>query len=156
MISKILVPMDGSRKCQKALEYAGELAGCTGAEVLILRVVTISMLNIAWAAPSSGGPVIKRDFLKEAERKDRKLMARIRRYLRGKEKALTARGVNASTRLMVGDPADSIKECCKKEKVNLIIMTSHGKGWFKRAIMGSVTDEILRTSKVPVLVIRSK
>jgi nucleotide-binding universal stress UspA family protein len=33
---------------------------------------------------------------------------------------------------------------------------SHGRGWFKRAIMGSVADEILRGSSVPVLIIRPK
>lgn len=156
MISKILVPMDGSRQCQKALTYAAELAECTGAEVLILRVVTISMLNIAWTTPSSGGPIIKRDFMKTAESKDRKMMARIKRYLLKKEQELSSKGVNVSTCLMTGDPAASIKKCCKKEKVDLVVMTTHGKGWFKRAIMGSVTDEVLRKSKVPVLVIRPK
>jgi nucleotide-binding universal stress UspA family protein len=35
------------------------------------------------------------------------------------------------------------------------VMMSHGRGWFKRAIMGSVADEILQHSSVPVLIIRA-
>jgi nucleotide-binding universal stress UspA family protein len=55
---------------------------------------------------------------------------------------------------MVGDPADSIMLYCKNEKIDLVVMNANNKGWLKRTIMGSVTDEVLRKSSVPVLVIR--
>ncbi|MBN2240240.1 MAG: universal stress protein [Dehalococcoidales bacterium] len=154
MIERILVPMDGSRQASKALDWAIDVAQKYNAHIMILRVVTLSMLKIGWSTPGTGGPVIKQDFLKEADRRDRKTMNRIRKYLREKAESVSARGIESSWCVMVGDPADSIKACCKKEKIDLVVMNTHGKGWLKRAIMGSVTDEILRTSKVPVLVIR--
>ncbi len=154
MIERILVPMDGSRKSAKALEYAIEAAKCFGANILVLRVVTLSMLEMAWNSPSSGGPIIKRDFLKEADKRDRKTMTRIRKYLRGKLKVIGDSGVEGSLRVMVGDPADSIKQCCKEDDIDLVIMNANNRGWLKRTIMGSVTDEVLRTSTVPVLVLR--
>ena len=156
MIEKILVPMDGSRKSLKALSYAIDMAKCFNGKIIILRVVTLSMLEMAWNSPSSGGPVIKQDFLKQADRKDRKTMTRVRKYLRDKLKTVSDNGLEGSFRLMVGDPADSIKQCCQEEKIDLIVMNANNRGWLKRAIMGSVTDEILRTSSVPVLVLRPK
>ena len=156
MVEKILVPMDGSRKSLKALHYAIDTAKCFNASILILRVVTLSMLEMAWNSPSSGGPVIKQDFLKEADRRDKRTMIRVRKYLRDKLKMVCDNEVEGSFRVMVGDPADSIKQCCKEEKIDLIVMNANNRGWLKRAIMGSVTDEILRTSSVPVLVLRSK
>lgn len=154
MIERILVPMDGSRQSEKALKYAVEAARRFNARIFVLRVVTLSMLKIAWNTPTSGGPVIKRNFLKEADQRDKKTMTRIRRYLQRKVKTVSLKGVECSYCILVGDPADSIKACCKKEKIDLVIMNTNGKGWLKRAIMGSVTDEVLRTSRVPVLVIR--
>ena len=155
MIERILVPMDGSRKSVKALEYATELARCFNANILILRVVTLSMLEIAWGTPSSGGPVIKQDFLKHADRHDRKTMSRVRQYLRGKVKTVSGQGIESSFSVMIGDPADSIKQCCKDEKIDLVVMNANNRGWLKRTIMGSVTDEVLRSSTVPVLVLRA-
>jgi nucleotide-binding universal stress UspA family protein len=156
VIEKILVPMDGSRQSSKALAYAIDAARCFNGSIVILRVVTLSMLEMAWNSPSSGGPIIKQDFLKEAGRRDKKTMTHIRKYLRDKLKTVNDQGVEGSFRLMVGDPADSIKQCCQEEKIDLIVMNANNRGWLKRAIMGSVTDEILRTSSVPVLVLRSK
>jgi nucleotide-binding universal stress UspA family protein len=156
VIERILVPLDGSRKSLKALSYAIDTAKCFNGKIIILRVVTLSMLEMAWNSPSSGGPVIKQDFLKEADRRDRKTMTRVRKYLRDKLKTVSDNGLEGSFRLMVGDPADSIKQCCQEEKIDLIIMNANNRGWLKRAIMGSVTDEILRTSSVPVLVLRPK
>lgn len=155
MVEKILVPMDGSRRSIKALEYAMDAAECFKADIVILRVVTLSMLEMGWNSPSSGGPIIKRNFLKEADRRDRKTMNRVRKYLRDKVKTVKNRGIEGSFRVMVGDPADSIKKCCKEDNIDLVVMNANNRGWLKRAIMGSVTDEVLRTSDVPVLVLRA-
>ena len=156
MIEKILVPMDGSRQSSKALAYAIDAAKCFNGNIVILRVVTLSMLEMAWNSPSSGGPIIKQDFIKQADRRDKKTMTRIRKYLRDKLKTVNDNNVEGSFRMMVGDPADSIKQCCKEEKIDLIVMNANNKSWLKRVIMGSVTDEVLRTSTVPVLVLRPK
>jgi nucleotide-binding universal stress UspA family protein len=56
----------------------------------------------------------------------------------------------------MGTPAKAIMELAVAQQASLIVMMSHGRGWFKRAIMGSVADEILRGSLVPVLIIKTK
>jgi nucleotide-binding universal stress UspA family protein len=47
-------------------------------------------------------------------------------------------------------------ELAQAQQASLIVMMSHGRGAFRRAIMGSVADEILRRSSLPVLIVRPK
>ncbi|HEY92485.1 MAG TPA: universal stress protein [Dehalococcoidia bacterium] len=56
--------------------------------------------------------------------------------------------------VVIGDPAQSIMEFDKKERMDLIVMSTHGKSGLKRAIMGRVADAVIRDSGKPVLVIR--
>jgi nucleotide-binding universal stress UspA family protein len=156
VIERILVPMDGSRQSSKALEYAIDVALRFNAMIVILRVVTVSMLSIASSTPSSGGPLIKHDFITEAERRDRRMMSNIRKYLQSKLKTVMEHGVEGTYRIMTGDAGDSIITCCKKEDIDLVVMSAHNKGWLKRALVGSVTDYVLRSSEIPVLVLRKK
>ncbi len=146
--------MDGSRQSAKALMWAIDVAAKYGAAILILRVVTFSMLEIAWKTPNTGGPLIKKNYLNEAEQRDKKTMAGIRKYLNANVRKATSKGVEASFSVMVGDPSESIKAYSRKEKVDLIVMNTRGKGWLRRAILGSVTDDIIRNSEIPVLIIR--
>jgi hypothetical protein len=44
----------------------------------------------------------------------------------------------------MGDPAKSILDLCRKDRVDLVIMTTRGRGGFRRAMMGSVADEVIR------------
>jgi nucleotide-binding universal stress UspA family protein len=156
MFERILVPMDGSRLCLTALSYAAEIAKRFNAEVVLLRVVTESIMDIASTAPVSGGPAIKQDFLKEARQRDRRKMTLIRQYLRKKLRSLTAQGISGSFRVMTGSPASSIIECCGELSIDLVVIAGHGKGFLKRAIMGSVIDELISNSRVPLLVIRKQ
>ena len=94
--------------------------------------------------------------ISEAERRDRRTMSRIRQYLRGKVKTVTDCGVEGTYCVMTGDAGDSIIECCKKEDIDLVVMSAHNKGWLRRAMTGSVTDHVIRSSEIPVLVLRKK
>jgi len=91
----------------------------------------------------------------EARVKDVDNAANAKRYLMNWAQALKTQGVKASYQVTLGSPAKSIMELAIAQQASLIVMMSHGRGWFKRAIMGSVADEILRGSAVPVLIIRA-
>jgi nucleotide-binding universal stress UspA family protein len=90
----------------------------------------------------------------QAQIKDVENVAHAKRYLMNRANLLKAQGIKVSYRVLEGVPARSIMDFAKGEKTSLIVMMSHGRGWFKRAILGSVTDAIIRGSSVPVLVIR--
>jgi nucleotide-binding universal stress UspA family protein len=153
VFKRILVPLDGSRFSISALPYTIDIAKRFRAHIVLLQVVQ-EILPIAMAAPSGGGPAIKEMFLKESRQQDKKTLTRSRRYLSRKIRELAAQGIKGSYCIMVGEPATSINECCQKEDIDLVVMTTHGRGGFKRTILGSVTDEIIRGSTVPILVIK--
>jgi nucleotide-binding universal stress UspA family protein len=85
---------------------------------------------------------------------DRKNMVTARRYLDKKAEELTELGTSNTSFVLFGDPAESILEFLKKEHIDLVVMTTHGKSRLKRAILGSVTDSVIRESGKPVLVVR--
>jgi universal stress protein A len=57
-------------------------------------------------------------------------------------------------KLLVGDPASAIIEEANREKVDLIVMGTHGRTGLKRLVMGSVAEAIVRRAKCPVLTVK--
>jgi nucleotide-binding universal stress UspA family protein len=58
--------------------------------------------------------------------------------------------------VIIGSPAPVIVNLSNEIEFDLIIMTTHGKGGIKRAVMGSITDEVVRNAGIPVLVINPR
>ena len=50
------------------------------------------------------------------------------------------------------NPVDHILDSCKEHNVEMIVMGARGLGKIKRAILGSVSDQVIRKAKVPVLI----
>ncbi len=55
-----------------------------------------------------------------------------------------------------GDPAEEIIDYADDHGLDMIVMGTHGRGGFQRAVVGSVTDEVVRTASVPVLTVRAE
>ncbi|MFC1981952.1 universal stress protein [Chloroflexota bacterium] len=157
MFKRILVPLDGSRFSARALRYAVGVAECFGSEIILLRVVSPTSLTLA-AAPPAGeeSPIVTEIAVQEARRQDARNMARAVRYLRDKVRGIAAKGVKGSHHVVMGVPAKSIIDFCRKGSVGLVVMTGRGRGGLKRAFLGSITDEVIRQSGSHVLVVRSK
>jgi nucleotide-binding universal stress UspA family protein len=68
--------------------------------------------------------------------------------------ALRGAGVNAFLEIREGPPAEEILQAAREKKSDLIAMSTHGRGGVARLIAGSVAEEVLRRSKVPVLMTR--
>jgi nucleotide-binding universal stress UspA family protein len=156
MFKRILVPLDGSRFGSRALPYAIDVAKKFKAEIIFTQVVEpVTPAPVSTGIdPGMSSPASAEMALQAAQEEEKRETTRAKRYLRGKVRAAISDGVNASYRVIVGDPAQSIMGTADKENVNLVIMTTHGKSGLKRAIMGSVADKVIRESGKPVLVIR--
>lgn len=76
--------------------------------------------------------------------------------LRNVRAAFKRAGVAYRERMAFGDPATMIGEAVKKERCDLIVMGSHGRGAMKSLFLGSVTMKVIAHSKVPVTVVRSR
>lgn len=156
MFERIIVPLDGSRLSAQALPYATALALQFNAEVKLVRVLTET--TVAYI-PQPGGvaDTVGADIISEqAHIKDVENAANAKRYLTNWVKDLRGQGITASYHVLDGAPARSIMEFAATENASLIVMMSHGRGRFRRAILGSVTDAVIRGGTVPVLVIRAK
>jgi len=156
VFERILVPLDGSRLSAQAVPYAVEVGKRFDAEVILVRVISPSGLAIVPQATSMESAVATDIIAQEARVKDVDNVANAKRYLVNWVQSIKSQGVKASYQVTVGVPAKSIMELVDSQRISLIVMMSHGRGWFKRALMGSVADAILRGSNVPVLVVRPK
>jgi nucleotide-binding universal stress UspA family protein len=64
-------------------------------------------------------------------------------------------GTPARQRVEIGDPAETVCQVAAEEKADLVVVGSHGKGWARRALLGSVSDHVIQHAPCPVLVVRA-
>ncbi|MBN2076429.1 MAG: universal stress protein [Dehalococcoidales bacterium] len=155
MFKRILVPLDGSRFASKAIRYAEEIAQKFDSEVILLQVINPSTpfpteTNMAGAVTPSSTKVAIQIAYEENQRNEK----RAKNYLTRKAREISKNNIKVAYQVMIGVVSEAIIHYAKKEKFDLVIMTTHGKGGLKRAILGSITDEVIRKSGNPVLTIR--
>lgn len=154
MFERVLVPLDGSSLALCALKYATEVAQRFEAECILMQVVKPATPVIA-AGPSGVAAYPAGSEITALE-EDKRNIASANRYLSRKARGIKSQDMPVSYVVIVGDPAQSIMTFAKKEHIDLIVMSTHGKSGLKRAIIGSVADEVIREPGIPVLAIRPK
>jgi len=164
MYKKILVPLDGSKLAECALPHLEVLAkGCDTDEVVLVSVTervqgyrvlegtgqTIAGATGGWMESSQprGQRLVPEAFGKKEKQ--------AQRYLDRIAKMLTAKGLNVSTEVLLWKPAEAIVGYASQFGCDLIVMASHGRSGPSRWAYGSVADKVLRSSCIPVLMIRA-
>jgi len=154
MFKRILVPLDGSRFSSQALSYASDIAKRYQSELVIIRVVPPATVIPGSTATEIGvDPTAARIAVQSARIQDRVNIMRARKYLQRKLRATTKQGIEASYHIKLGEPGESIVQYSDEKNVDLIVMMTSGKGGLKRAILGSVADEVTRKAGIPVLLV---
>jgi nucleotide-binding universal stress UspA family protein len=148
MISKILVPIDGSKVSQKAAKYAVELAKQTGASLTLLSVIDKRFI-VGQSVSASASPTHLKesveDYLKQSAQSSTDEIA----------KECKRKRIQYKAAIRKGHPVEEIVKEATKSKADLIIMGSHGKSALKAAVLGSVTYGVIhKDSKIPVLIVR--
>lgn len=141
-IEHILVPLDGSDLAERVLEPAATLARTTGARLTLGHVV---------ASQSALGaglvPLLPDDIVRIREQADG--------YLEDTAERLRSDGLTVDTHVSEGETAaPTIAAAAEEVKADLIALATHGYGGLKRAVLGSVADKVLRSSPLPLLVLR--
>lgn len=139
----ILVPLDGSDLAERAVPVAAELARRAGVE---LRLVHVHDPMAAEPIHVEGMPIID-DHMRSLRREHEQA------YLDRAIQRL-APGARVSVALLDGAVATAIVGHAERVGAALIVLTTHARGGFERAWLGSVTDEMVRLSHVPLLVVR--
>ncbi len=136
MFAKILVPLDGSDLARKALPHAAFLAKVAGGHLVLLRAVR------TWA--STPHEAIERELDQKPEI-EAELQAEVRR--------LAADQVSAEALVLPGEPASIIDGVAKSHDLDLIVMSTHGRGGLARWAYGSVAERVLRLASRPLLLV---
>jgi nucleotide-binding universal stress UspA family protein len=146
MLNRILVPLDGSRLAERALEPAATLARYYGAELLLVRVPEMTRIFVA---AEFGYGVLYPSQALEAAREE------AADYLRSVQAGSAVAGVRARSEVAEGDVAGAIVDLAGREGADLIVMSSHGYSGLARWLLGSVAERVLRAAPCPVWVVRA-
>jgi nucleotide-binding universal stress UspA family protein len=146
MYTKILVPIDGSATSLLGLGEAIKLAKSSGATLRIVHVVNEYVILDAAYVPSNLYEMMIEPLL-EAGRK----------MLKDAESRVREQGLEPQSALLDtvgGRVADLIVEDARQWPADLIVMGTHGRRGLRRLALGSDAEMVLRTSPVPVLLVR--
>ncbi len=150
MFERILVATDGSKHSHRAAEAAVEMARLYGSTIIALYVVDIgkeyALLGDLTAKSSE------------------EMIAGIRSSLQDQGETATRSvaemadraAIPAIKRIAEGYPAQDIIRIAEEEKAGLIVMGGIGASGLERFFLGSVADKVVRSSKIPVLVVKDK
>jgi nucleotide-binding universal stress UspA family protein len=143
LYKKILIATDGSDYTKNSIDYGIELAKNTQAKLHVLYVIdTAAFASIPMdAAWESMYELLK----KEGDEATR--------YVADEAEA---EGIAVERFTVEGHPAEEIIKYAEKNSMNLIVMGTLGKSGLDRFLLGSVAEKVVRTSKIPVLVVRGK
>jgi nucleotide-binding universal stress UspA family protein len=134
MLKVILAPTDFSEISTRGVRYACQLAKDVGAELIIFNVVMVDESNA----------IDKREMAAHKIRLDEFVTDKL---------AEAVAGLKVRQLVVGGQPFGAIVDCAETERVDLIVMSSHGRSGLSRMLIGSVTDKILRSAPCPVLVV---
>lgn len=144
MFQRILVPLDGSSRAERAVPVAARLARASGGTVILVRVVSKS--NPLW--PGRGQSTV------QAQRAVQDDVFSANQYLSGISASPDLQDVHTELVALVGSTIPAILDVADISGADLIMLCSHGYTGLTRRIMGSVAQKLAREATVPVLVLR--
>lgn len=137
-IKNILVPIDGSKNSFKALTKAIYLANKCRASITAIYV-----LRVAYDNPSL-------IYVPETQNE----LKKVEKFLNTAKSQVTKNSVGFKKKILFGHEAKKIIEFAQKQRFDLIVMGARGRGVIKQMILGSISNSVVHSSKVPVLIIR--
>ncbi len=138
-LSKVLVPVDGSRESEYILRYVTHMATELDLEVTLLHV---------WALTIEPHNIFKQ-LDKEGKRREN--------YIKRLEARLKQKGVNVNSvfkKTLTGEEAEEIIKLAEEGGFSLVAMTTHGRSGVGRWIFGSNAEKVLAEGSTPLLLVR--
>jgi nucleotide-binding universal stress UspA family protein len=152
--TKILLATDGSKDAELAARTATELTDKTGSELHVVHVFGITPWYPVYPDITDfyetelEDPVLEEDLQRISEKRARKLLdAEV-------EKIRSVGGAPVQARLAEGEAPQEIIGLAEEIGAGLIVVGSRGRGRIRRALMGSVSDSVVRHAHCPVMVVR--
>ena len=141
-MNKILVPTDFSEQAENALHVASQLARTYEAEIYLLHFLELPLQQVDALSSYSELPEAM-FFMKLAQKRFTEVLDKD--FLQD---------LTVHETVEFGQSFNDIPDLCKANDIDLIVMGSHGVSGLKEIFIGSNTEKVIRTSNVPVLVIK--
>lgn len=138
----ILVPIDFSEVSERVIEQAAALATAFSSKLCLLHVAAPDPAFVGWEP----GPDIVRHERAASLRDEH-------RRIQDKADALRAAGIDAQALLVQGPTLETILDRAAKVDADVIVIGSHGHGALYRALLGSISEGVVRGSRCPVLIV---
>jgi len=154
--TKVLVATDGSKEASLATEVAVEISKKTGSDLHVIHVYGVAPLYPLYPEASDPGgteledPVLEEELENLSEQRAREVLDA------AVEKVRSAGATGAQSHLREGGVPHEIVALGEDLGVGLIVLGSRGHGGIRRALMGSVSDSVVRHAHCPVLVVRQQ
>jgi len=146
MYKKILVTLDGSEIGECVLEHLKTIAkGCDVPEVILLHVIEPLSAQSMTVLAQAGAETITR-IEQEIQTDAENYMSKVTNNIKND-------GINVTPVLVEGNASEEILKYAANNKIDMIIMSTHGRSGISRFFMGSVANRVLNHSLVPVLIV---
>ena len=132
---KVLVPLDGSEYAERVLPYARAIDASFNTEIILLHVPVIPDPEL-YGAMADVVEELRRKAIKQASK-----------YLEGVAEALREEGHTVKAIITGYDSAETILKVSEEENVDLVMMTSHGRGGLDRVLLGSTAERLAHHTK---------
>jgi universal stress protein A len=139
-VRSILCPVDFSEQSRQALLWASAIAQYRGGEMTVLSVVEPLRAQAAGIPP---GVDLARE---ETE-------PRLREFVEATLPERARQSLHVRMEVTVGDPSEAILQTSRRRKAGLIAIGTHGRGGFRKLLLGSTTEKVLRQTEWPVLAV---
>lgn len=153
-MKKVLIALDYNPTAQKVAEAGYSLAQSIGAEVLLIHVLVDSMYySSTMYSPIMGfegyidAGFVQPDIIAELKKSTQDFLDKTKQHL----------GDDAiKTIIKEGEVADCILEAANHAKADLIVLGSHSQKWLESIVMGSVTEQVLHQTVIPLYIVPTK
>ncbi|AXQ23086.1 universal stress protein [Acinetobacter wuhouensis] len=140
----ILVPVDGSETSLSVVKHAADIAKAFNSKITVVQVMTLD-------------PYIAAEYLSNGQ--TNQLIERAREFIQDNINAakeqFVAEGLQVETRLLEGESiTHTLAQAVNDLKIDLVVLSSHGRTGLKKLIMGSVAQGLLTELQIPVLVVK--
>ena len=153
-MKKVLIALDYNPTAQKVAEVGFSMAKAMNAEVILLHVLS----NPTYYSSIEYSPIMgftgyvnmdpsQLDIVEELKKSSQHFLDKTKQHLGDK---------TIQTLVKNGDFAESILKAAKELQADVIVMGSHSRKWLENIIMGSVTEEVLHHTSIPLFIIPTK
>lgn len=153
-MKKVLIALDYDPTAKKVAEVGFEFARTMGAEVILLHVIS----DPVYYSSTDYSPImgftgflntdpLQLNTIEVLKTASLNFLDKTRNHLGDK---------NIQTLVEEGDLADTILKTSKKLHADVIVLGSHSRKWLENIVMGSVTEEVLRQSTLPLFIIPTR